>query len=152
MTTPEEFAIEWFSAVEDRAAALKNPGIEECAWAEVADAKPLPEDADELEASAKQFEDHAAHCPTCQARERSIRERFPPMPALPHSSLGRAFLAWSDVADRFPKWARTPIGVLPFFVIPAAIGVGVALTHGALKVVLLALIALIVVWGRFTKR
>ena len=128
--------IEWYAIAAERQAALERAGIEECGWLKSLDSQPPPEGDEEMESHLKTLQDHVATCPTCGARERFLRERFPPMPELPQPLALRPLIAWADVVERFPRVVRTPLLILPFLLVFGGFGVAVALADGTLKLVL----------------
>jgi hypothetical protein len=118
-------------AAVERDAALTASGLPECAWIAAWDRRAPAADA-RLEATVRHLEEaraHAAACPTCQAREQFVRERFPDMPAPPVPGWMRAAGVVGDWVRARPAWAR-----------PALVGAGTlaVMTFGRALLVLLA--------------
>jgi hypothetical protein len=112
--------LQWRVAVAERTAALEAGGLPECNWVTAWDAAPLP---DEPSAQTEQFEAlerHSTSCAACQARERYVNERFPPMPPRPLPGALGVLAAVSAHVDRLPAWARpAAYGALAFSALTA---------------------------------
>lgn len=110
--------IAWLAAVGERQQALAASGLPTCEWATRWEAEPEPEKQEARLARFEALEKHGASCATCQARERYVAERFPPMPEPPLSPGLRVLHTIALGVARLPAWAR-----------PAALGamIGVAL-------------------------
>jgi len=98
--------IAWLAALTERDAALEAAGLPQCEWVKSWDAEDLPKKDKDLEAHFKRLDDHADQCPTCQARERFVKERFGPLPEMPASGLVTVFQWWNRFLQRFPEWAH----------------------------------------------
>jgi len=81
--------------------------LPECAWFRAHENPPDTEKTEDFIKYAEALERHFRHCPTCQAREKYVSERFGPMPSPPSVGLLRLF----EWVERLPPTAR-----------PAAVG------------------------------
>ncbi|HJU66700.1 MAG TPA: hypothetical protein VJ650_00530 [Gemmatimonadaceae bacterium] len=89
-------------AAKERQVALQESGLPECDWFRAHEDTPVPENTDELIKHAEALERHHEQCPTCQAREKYLGERFGPMPSLPTPGWVRLF----EWVERLPPVAR----------------------------------------------
>src|SRR5262249_50339647 len=133
--------IAWQAASAERAAAIEAAGIPECDWVKRWEAEPLPKRTEDLEQHFKRLEAHADQCPTCQERERFIRERFPEMPEFPKTPLMSGFAAWDRFLKRFPEWTHPVFNGAAIITIFAAFRVVVLLPRQRSWVMLFALVA-----------
>jgi DNA-binding XRE family transcriptional regulator len=108
-------------ALADREAALEASGLPDCSWMQK-----WRDGALEGGSFSKHIatgRQHAAQCPTCQARERFVREHLPPLPEPP-------LPAWLVVVRRGAKW----LSVRPEWARPAIVGAAAALGFSLLRV------------------
>ena len=112
-------------AVVDRADALRDSGLPECAWMADWDAG-TPTGTEGLAEHLQRGTAHSGTCHACQARERFLRERFPAMPAYPRPTWMRLLGAVHARVESLPAWLR-----------PAAWGALVLAALVSLRVLLL---------------
>lgn len=112
--------ITFFVAVKEREVALQSSGLPECAWFRAHENPPATGKPDQLIKHAETLERHYQQCPTCQAREKYVSDRFGPMPSPPSTGLLRLF----EWVERVPPIAR-----------PAAVGAALLATLVLLRVV-----------------
>jgi hypothetical protein len=93
-----------------------------------------------LDRHFKRVDEHAASCPRCQARERFLRDRFPPMPEAPRSPMLSGFMAWDRFLARFPAWTRPVINGAAIVTALVAIRVVLVLPRHASWTMLYALV------------
>ena len=109
-------------ALADREASLDASGLPDCAWMqEWRDGALKGGSFSKHIAAGRQ---HAAMCPTCQARERFVRENLPPLPEPP-------LPVWLVVVRRGAKW----LSKRPEWARPAIVGAGAALAFSILRVI-----------------
>ena len=116
----------------ERDAALAASGLPECGWIADWDRRAPRADATP-EATVRHLDEaqaHAGSCPTCQAREQFVRERFPEMPAPPVPGWVRVVGAAGDWLRARPAWAR-----------PALVGAAALAAMTLVRVLLLLLAA-----------
>ena len=89
----------------ERADALRDSGLPECAWMERWDAD-SPHEPTALTAHLQRGEAHAKACDLCQARERFVRDGFPAMPEYPRPGWMRALGAVHARVESLPTWLR----------------------------------------------
>lgn len=94
--------LRWMVAIEERIVAVEASGLPECDWARAWEADDSGDDVARL----NQLEAHARSCPTCDARERFVEERFGPVPDFPHEGFMRV-IAW---IMGLPGWAQPAVG------------------------------------------
>jgi transcriptional regulator with XRE-family HTH domain len=115
--------IAWLAAISERQQALAASGLPTCEWVTRWEAEPEPEKQEARLARFEALEQHGASCATCEARERYVTERFPPMPEPPLSPGLRVLRAIALGVARLPAWAR-----------PAAVGAMIGVALVALRV------------------
>lgn len=102
--------IRWLVAGAERDEALEASGLAACDWVADWGSAPLPEDG--ADATLKHFEllhEHVESCPTCQARQRFIAERFGPLPRYPAGgAVGLTYWVF-DRIESIPGWLRAPV-------------------------------------------
>jgi transcriptional regulator with XRE-family HTH domain len=154
--------LRWRGAVHEREKALDASDLPECQWLEAWGEEPIPEKIKDANAHLERLVQHQKSCPTCEARDRFVSERFGPMPQPPQGVRSRVFTWLVDTSDKLPPWARPAFWaglafgaysiMRIFFMIPAlmrqperwlialaglvasvAIGSLVGLTYGALR-------------------
>lgn len=112
--------ITFLLAAKERELALTSSGLPQCEWLRTHDLRSETDSAEELMRQAETLDRHFQSCPTCQAREKYVSERFGPMPSPPTSGLLRLF----EWVERVPPIAR-----------PAAVGAALLATLVLLRVV-----------------
>jgi hypothetical protein len=91
--------------VKRRVLALESSGLPQCEW--IRSHEPATGNTDEFIKHANALKRHVRRCPTCQAREKFLSDRFEPMP-IPRFTRAPRLSEW---ANRVPAIAR-----------PAAVG------------------------------
>ena len=92
-------------AAVERADALHDSGLPECAWMAGWDAE-TPDEPTALTEHLQRGEAHAEGCGVCQARERFVRDRFPAMPAYPQPAWVRVLGVVHARVESLPVWLR----------------------------------------------
>jgi hypothetical protein len=108
-------------ALAEREAALDASGLPECRW--MLEWRDGALQGGSFNKHLELGRRHTAQCPTCQARERFIREHLPPLPEPPMPewlTLVRRIAAWLSAR---PAWAR-----------PAIVGASAAFAFSVLRV------------------
>jgi DNA-binding transcriptional regulator YiaG len=105
--------ITFLVAAKERAVALESSRLPECAWFLAHEKPPATDKTDDLIQHAESLSRHYEQCPTCQAREKYVSERFGPMPSPPSAGFFRLF----EWVGRVPPIAR-----------PAAVGAALLAT------------------------
>jgi transcriptional regulator with XRE-family HTH domain len=131
--------IAWRAALEERQKALEEARIPYCDWVKDWEAKPIPPRTEDMEAHFKTLDAHTAQCPTCQERERFVRERFGAMPEMPVSGLASTFLAWQRFLDRFPGWTHPVWNGAAIVTVLVLFRVLIAVPRGATPLMLIAI-------------
>lgn len=97
--------LRWRAAVFERTRALDESGLPVCPWVARWHAE-SGSSARERRARLELLMTHTRSCPTCEARERYLAERFPPLPPRPVPGWMGA-IAWFDARiKRLPRWLR----------------------------------------------
>lgn len=112
--------IAFLVAAKEREVALASSGLPECDWFRTHENPPTTEKTEELIKHAESLERHLDRCPTCQAREKYVTERFGPMPSPPAAGLLRLF----EWVEHVPPIAR-----------PAAVGAALLATLVLVRIV-----------------
>ena len=107
-------------ALADREAALDASGLPDCEWMREWRDGPLKGGsfAKHIEAGRR----HAAQCPTCQARERFVRENLPPLPEPPMPG-------WLTLVRRGGRW----LSGKPEWARPAVVGAAASFVFAVLR-------------------
>jgi hypothetical protein len=107
--------LRWRAAIAERQAALAASDLPDCDWMVALDAQPLPTRLKAQVARAEQMAAHEKICPTCQARNAFVAERFPPLPPLPLAGEIRALVWIGERAERLPRWAQPAVWMAAAF-------------------------------------
>jgi hypothetical protein len=118
----------WRTAASERTEALRQSGLPECSVLSELNAKIAGRGTGATLKELGEIVKHTASCPVCQARDKYLTDRFPPLPPRPQrGTLGAGQFVMARV-QRLPSWAR-----------PAAYGGiiigGYALVRGSLMMV-----------------
>ncbi len=90
----------------ERTEALRHSGLPECAVVAGLHAKLQARGAGATTAELSAIAGHSTTCAVCQAREKYIADRFPPLPAPPAHGLQGAIQAVITRVQRLPAWSR----------------------------------------------
>jgi hypothetical protein len=113
-------------AVAEQDAALRDAGLPDCPWVVEWDAEPDAPTPEAEVARLERFDEHAAACAVCLARERYAEEHLPPLPSPPMPAGMRFWMAAALTLERLPAWAR-----------PAAAGAALLFAISAIRAVFL---------------
>jgi hypothetical protein len=94
------------SAAYERTEALRLSGLPECAVVAGLRAKLQAHGTGATVAEVRAIAAHSTACAICQAREKYIADRFPPLPAPPAGGLQGAIQAVITRVQRLPAWSR----------------------------------------------
>jgi hypothetical protein len=94
------------AATYERAEALRLSGLPECAVVTGLRTKLQARGAGATVAELRAIAAHSTTCAVCQARDKYIADRFPPLPAPPARGLQGAIQAVMIRVQRLPAWAR----------------------------------------------
>jgi hypothetical protein len=99
-------ALAYRAATHERAEALRQSGLPECAVITDLRAKLQARGAGATVADVRAITAHSATCAVCQGREKYIADRFPPLVPPPAQGLQGAIQAVIIRVQRLPAWSR----------------------------------------------
>lgn len=118
--------LRWRAAVHERTRALDASGLPVCPWVARWHAETQGLSLRARRARLETLVAHTRSCPMCEARERYLAERFPPLPERPVPGWMGVIGWFGDRIQRLPRWSR-----------PAATGALVFAGYSLVRIVLL---------------